>query len=334
MLTRALHRSGRSVSLAAFVLASAFPAVVSASHALDQSGGAAKPAAEKPTSGSPATGKQSSAPAAPAKGSDASGGSGGAAPAGQATSGQDGAKPSLPEGKVVVAGAPDETLLKRPGDVIEPAAQTILDRAEKAAMDVSVLELVTEYQAKTFDGEAPAFGSVVAPQKVLMQYTRRDALSMPRMRVEAADPATGGLVIIFDGDGSAVLDLDRKLWTPTRAGFPEEAQIALASLPRWVIERRSKGFIKARNGGQLRPGGNEMVAARVIGTEVVDGEECDVVSCAIASRVFEDGAESQIDPGPTKYTRTFETVAIARVDGLPRRIHVVSEVPGRGPAGN
>lgn len=255
-------------------------------------------------------------------------------PAGQSTPTGTGSAPGLPDGPVVESGKPDPSLAARPGDVIDPAAKAILDRAEKASMDLRVLEMVTEYRAKMLDGSQPPVGSVVPPAKVLVQYNRRDAFSMPRMRVEPADASSGGMVVIFDGDGSAVLDLERKLWFPTRTGFAEEAQPALLSLPAWIVDRRSKGLIKARNGGKVRPGGNELVAARVLGTEVLDGEECDLVTSAIAFRLFEDGEESQINPGPPKYARMFETVAFARKDGLPRRIHTVAEVPGLGPNGN
>jgi len=313
MLTRPTLRSGLFLTLAACAVASVAPAALLA------------PPADKTPAGKAPAG-QPAPPAQPApKGST---GSGQTAPTGS------GDAPGLPEGPVLTPQAIDTSVAKRPGDVIDPAAQAILNRAEKAAMETELFDMVTEYQAKTFDGEAPAPGAVVPPMRVLVQYTKRDAFSMPRMRIEPVDPAAGGTVIIFDGDGSAVLDLDKKLWVPTRVGFPPEAQAGLLSLPRWIVEKRSKGFIKARNGGQVRPGGNELVAARVLGTEVVDGEECDVVVSAIAMRLFEDGEESQINPGPPKYARTFETVAFARKDGLPRRIHVVSEIPGRGPNGN
>jgi len=318
MLPRPTLRSGLSLTLVACAFASA------ASAAL-----LAPPAEKTPSEQTPAGNAPAAQPAPPAQ----------PAPKGSTRSGQTtptgtGDAPGLPEGPVVSSQAIDISVAKRPGDVIDPAAQAILNRAEKAAMETELFDMVTEYQAKTFDGEAPAQGAVVAPMRVLVQYTRRDAFSMPRMRIEPVDPAAGGTVVIFDGDGSAVLDLDKKLWVPTRVGFPPEAQVGLLSLPRWIIEKRSKGFIKARNGGQVRPGGNEMVAARVLGTEVVDGEECDVVVSAIAMRLFEDGEESQINPGPPRFSRVFETVAFARKDGLPRRIQVVSEIPGRGPNGN
>ena len=328
MTNSSLRRTGldrafpaASVTLAlslALSTASARPAAMLAPPATAPAADASKPAAKAGQDG-----KATPAPAQPA-----------GKPAGPSTPSGTGSAPGLPDGPVVQPGAPDLSAAARPGDVIDPAAKAILDRAEKAAMDLNVLELITEYQAKMLDGTEPPAGSNVAPAKVLVQYNRRDAFSMPRMRVEPVDPSAGGMVVIFDGDGSAVLDLGKKLWFPTRTGFAEEAQPALLSLPRWVIDRRSKGFIKARNGGKVRPGGNELVVARILGTEVLDGEECDVVACAIAYRLFEDGEESQIEPGPPKYARIFETVAVARKDGIPRRIHVVAEVPGRGPNGN
>jgi hypothetical protein len=349
MLTRPTLRSGLALTLVACTIASVAPAALlappaSASESPSSKEQPAPPAGngltpegkrkqdskqvEKPTGSAPGGSKAGTSENSATTSTNTSG-----APSQGAPSGSD-VSIALPEEAVVTPESVDLDAATRPGDVIEPSAQAILARAERAAMDVRVLELVTEYQSKTFDGNPPARGGVVPPTKVLLQYNKRDSVSMPRLRVEPVDPAAGGSVVIFDGDGSAVLDLGRKLWYPTRSGFPGEAQAALMSLPRWVVETRSKGLIKERSSGKVRPGGNQLVAARVIGTEVVDGEECDVVVSAIASRVFQDDEATRATGGPMTYTRQFETVAFSRTDGLPRRIHVVSEVPGRGPNGN
>ena len=79
--------------------------------------------------------------------------------------------------------------------------------------------------------------------------------------------------------------------------------------------------------------GTDILAARVIGTETVDGELCDLVTTAVAFPQFAEGPGEDGKAQEPEFIRIFETYAFARKDGLPRRIQILSEVPGQGPFG-
>lgn len=243
------------------------------------------------------------------------------------------AEPSLPDGPVLDPAIANHKA-RRLTDVYEPEAKKILDRADAAALAIVSLDLETEYVSKPLEGQTTTFAGSHEPCRVVLEYTTRDAISMPRLRFE---PVIGGKRIadfVYDGRSGISLDLESKRGYVHPQGFPPQARPFVASMPRWIMERRTRAFVAQNPRGDGRGIGTDIVAARVVGTETVDGEICDVVTTAVAFPQFseapgEDGKAQEPD-----FIRIFETYAFARKDGLPRRIHIVSEVPGQGPFGN
>jgi hypothetical protein len=243
------------------------------------------------------------------------------------------AKPALPDGPAIDTAVPSHKA-KRVTDVIEPEAQKLLDRADTAAFSIVSLDLETEYVTKPLEGATSTFAGNREPCRVVMEYTTRDAISMPRLRFE---PLIGGKRIadfVYDGRSGISLDLAAKVGYPNPEGFPVQARPFVASMPRWIMDRRTRTFVKSNPRAGSGTVGTEVLAARVVGTETVDGEMCDVVTTAVAFPQFSDAPGEDGKQQEPEYIRIFETYAFARKDGLPRRIHIVSEVPGQGPFGN
>jgi hypothetical protein len=243
------------------------------------------------------------------------------------------AKPALPEGPAIDTAVPSHKA-KRVTDVIEPDAQKLLDRADAAALSVVSLDLETEYVSKPMEGATRTFAGNREPCRVVMEYTTRDAISMPRLRFEPVISGKRIADFVYDGRSGISLDLEAKVGYTNPEGFPVQARPFVASMPRWIMDRRTRAFVKSNpraGGGSV---GTEVLAARVVGTETVDGEMCDVVTTAVAFPQFSDAPGEDGKQQEPEYIRIFETYAFARKDGLPRRIHIVSEVPGQGPFGN
>lgn len=222
----------------------------------------------------------------------------------------------------------------RVGDAIDPAAAAILDRASAVLLAMRSFEATTETKGKAFVEEVPP-GTDVGPARVTLRFRSQDGVAMPHMRVDTlgagreAEPTRMGA---FDGKASISIDVPARQYNAAR-GFGALTLAEFSALPRWAIETRTKAALKAakREGGVVM---SKRVAARVVGTELVDGEECDVVATTLVLDAFMSDPSSASDSmNERKPVRMIETIAFARKDGLPRRIVTASENPGEGPYG-
>lgn len=107
----------------------------------------------------------------------------------------------------------------------------------------------------------------------------------------------------------------------------------MPSLPGWLLNERSYSLLRlTKQEGTEHLG--ERAAARVIGTETIDGLECDIVMSAIDTTQYnEDPSSAKAIKDGSAFVRIFETAAFARIDGLPRRIEYAPEIPGQGLSG-
>lgn len=247
------------------------------------------------------------------------------------------ATPSLPESEPVPQrAAPNEADTgRRVSDVIEPAAKKILDRAESVAMDLRTIDLVTENRVKTWDDAKPSAGALTEPCRVVLGFSFRDTMSMPKLRMEPTQGGQPYALVVFDGRQGLLLELPTKRYWTSTTDWSALGSAFLGSLPRWIVENRIRGLSReaAASGASARMG--DVVAARVLGTEVVDGVECDiVVSAIVTDKINDDPSNKQSLVDGTESVRLLETTAFARTDGLPRRINLVAELPGQGHLGD
>lgn len=222
----------------------------------------------------------------------------------------------------------------RVGDAISPEAAAILDRASAVLLALRTFEAVTETKGKAIVEEVPP-GIDVGPARVALRFRSQDGISMPFMRIDtlgAGRDAEPTRIAAFDGKSSIAIDLPARQFNAAR-GFSALTLADYSAMPRWAIEARTKAALKAakRDGGVLM---SRRVAARVLGTETVDGEECDVVGSVLVVDAFmSDPSNPSGSMDQRRPVRMLETIAFARKDGLPRRIVTASENPGEGPTG-
>ena len=221
----------------------------------------------------------------------------------------------------------------RVGDAISPEAAAILDRSSAVLLALRTFEAVTETKGKAFVEEVPP-GIDVGPARVALRFRSQDGVTMPHMRIEtlgAGRDAEPTRIAAFDGKSSIAIDVPARQFNAAR-GFSALTLLDYSAMPRWAIEARTKAALKAakRDAGVLM---SRRVAARVLGTETIDGEECDVVGSVLVIDAFTSDPSGGGSMDQRKAVRMLETIAFARKDGLPRRIVTASENPGEGPYG-
>ena len=310
-------RRARSVGLA---LASVALAICSAVQGSQSAPGAtppaktpadAKPSGQKPSAAPP----QGTAPAAPpAPEIDV--------PREPLVDGVKGTRP--PEAK-------DGQVAKKPSafqmaDVIEPKALEIITRGTTVAGSLKTISLVASGEMEGGDPASVPAG-YGAPHEVTLQYVHTDAYSLPRMRIS---PVSSGGVVVFTHNGSRglLVDTGAKVYREARSDWPTVAPFAWSAIPAWLTNERQLVIAAGRTSTQieLRP---VIVAAKVTGTETIDGVECDIVQMVKSRDVYADDAGNGI-PGIIDVQRMFVEVAYARLDGFPRR--VVQQVDAEGSA--
>lgn len=204
----------------------------------------------------------------------------------------------------------------RVSDAIDPKAGSILKRAMQVIVDLRTISMVTQTRA---EGDAAAnlpagFG---APHEVTLEYRYNDALSLPRMRVS---PVSSAGVVVFTHSGTEALIVDNgaKIYRKARSDWPKLAPFVVPALPAWLVSERQM-VITARKKSPEAPLMPEMSAASMLGTETVDGTECDLVKMVRYLDVYSDDT-GQGQPGIVDAKRVVFEIAFARTDGFPRRI--------------
>ena len=235
-------------------------------------------------------------------------------------------KPDAPNSEIdvpkepLVPGAPRQAPAKpekgRVSDAIDPKAEAILKRAMQVIVDLRTISMVTQTRA---EGDAaanlpPGFG---APHEVTLEYRYNDALSLPRMRVSPVSSA-GVVVFTHSGTEALVVDNGAKIYRKARSDWPKLAPFVVPALPAWLVSERQMA-ITARKKAPEAPLTPEMSAASILGTETVDGTECDLVKMVRYLDVYSDDT-GQGQPGIVDAKRIVFEIAFARTDGFPRRI--------------
>ena len=221
------------------------------------------------------------------------------------------------------AGAPADPQTIRVDDSIDPKAYAIVQRGFQLAGTIKTVEMVTETKLEGVDPATlpPGFGT---PHEVALDFFRRDALSLPRMRVS---PVSSGGAVVFTNNGTEALIVDNgeKIFRRSKSDWAKMAPFALPALPAWLVSERQAAISAGKKSSEieLRP---VMVAARVIGTETIDGTECDVVRVVKNLDLQADDA-GHGKPGIVDAMRVIYEIAYARIDGFPRRIVKFDEVP-------
>ena len=220
----------------------------------------------------------------------------------------------------LVPGVPGQAPAKpekgRVSDAIDPKAEAIVLRAMQLIMDLRTISMVTKTRA---EGDAavnlpPGFGE---PHEVTLEYPYKDALSLPRMRVSPVSSA-GVVVFTHSGTEALVVDNGAKIYRKGRSDWPKIAPFVLTALPAWLVSERQMA-ITAKKQAPDAPLKPDMSMASMLGTETLDGTECDVVKMVRYLDVYAEDT-GQGKPGIVDAKRMVFEIAFARTDGFPRRV--------------
>ena len=222
--------------------------------------------------------------------------------------------------------------------IVQADAMAIVERAREKLAAVRTLDCITLTERVGPPTARGDFGIGVR-HRVQLRFERSDAISVPFFRITRIDSTSEGDVLgptsIYDGRRSIVVhDADQSYFDPG-AEWIRTVGPVIPALPQWFLsERAAAAQRKTAAANRLpSPVEPEVLGARVIAIEELDGQTCDVVelyeSKAVISFSDTNGAPEIVDE--RRYT---VTTHFARSDGMPRRV-VTRDLPGPGdsPAG-
>jgi thiol-disulfide isomerase/thioredoxin len=230
---------------------------------------------------------------------------------------------AAPKPPVPAAAAPSAPAAK---PAIDPDAKAVWDRAVAATRALKSVEMRS--QMRMPDG-AP-LPTAAMPEGLLDEHHVVIAFAQPgkddelgmdgglpgRVRIERMAGGVPAKVLVMDAKGATLVDRSAKTW----CGGEDWTRIAgtmMVAIPDWYMEHRLRGDKDAEARELLgapelpRPAIDRMSLA---GSVTLDGVECDVVR--VHRRM--DDADAGTAPGVSGGLT--ETYALARGDGLPRRI--------------
>ncbi|MFZ9879787.1 MAG: TlpA family protein disulfide reductase [Phycisphaerales bacterium] len=240
--------------------------------------------------------------------------------------------------------APAAALPKEP-DVVDEKAKAVYDRAVAAAKALKGLELVS---TTTIKGDPAALAGLPAnfgkPHRVSIMLHQRGASSGGKMRIDQLEGSTPvrTLVDVRESDGNESILIDHAAKTFVRGeSIFEVGMDFFGELPIWIFDARAEGPDAVVEPGMPMSGPSKLVAAKLFGSEKIDGEECDVIGLVrevpIDTRGMIDmdgdaeggGAQNAADEAEmAQILRVKVLLAIARADALPRRMSMMPEMPG------
>ncbi len=258
---------------------------------------------------------------------------------------------ALQEGKVATSATPATAVtptgtppaIAPSGQVSAPAidekAKALYDAAVAKARSIKSIELRVQMKLEGADG-APADGAAAEEMKGMMpaglgsvfrvkisfaekiEAGMSDVGSMriERIAKDASDGAAAGEVAEwFTSNGqSALLVQPAKKTYSEGSDWMELVQPVFMGMPQWFIEQRLEA---ATPGAMPRP---TLISASLAGSTTIDELECDVVRLV---RELDMSAMGGLPEGMSQKLKLKETLALAKCDGLPRRIHVEPELP-------
>jgi thiol-disulfide isomerase/thioredoxin len=216
------------------------------------------------------------------------------------------------------APAAPATPTKAAADTIDPKAKTIYDGAVSAAKKMKSFGYTCEMTVKPGMGEGNPY-VLTQPARVLLEFGSDDMTPLNRFRIESLKDGKPTQVITFDGTKTVMMDVATKSYTEGDTNWFRLVGPLGAALPQWCGSHRM-------GGGQddMQP---KLVSATVTGEETIDGTPCDVVLAVRELTVPGDDSEGEATPQKVRFE---ETLAIARTDGIPRRIGQLTKMVGPG----
>lgn len=218
---------------------------------------------------------------------------------------------------------PEPAKAELPPLVVHREAELIAERARETLKAIRTFSCETMLEGS---GASVAGIEILGVwHRVQMRFQTQDGLSIPKFRItridrSAADGIAGPTIVY---SGSRALEFDERTQTFTDLGnnWFQAVGAALPALPQWVLEERFKNAQRARTpaGAPPNPLDPVIIGARILRTEELDGQTCDVVEFFMERNIVsmtEEGAAGGV-VGKGLY---IETIHYARSDSLPRRV--------------
>lgn len=259
-------------------------------------------------------------------------------------------QPNQPEAATPEAATPEPTPKPAPELSPEPPAALVAPPLTKQAEAVAILERAREKLAgvRTLDcvsltestGDAansiPGLGK---RNRVQLRFQYDDAVSVPFFIVTPIfDTATGEVLgprAIYDGKRAVILDDAARTFVDPGRNWFDVVGPNLSAIPQWFLKERMT-LARRKPGANLTGAGAiepELLGARILGVEQLDGQECDVVELYYSKPIVK-FSETTGKPEVVDEQRHTETVHFARADAMPRKI-VIRDIPHpSAPAGS
>jgi thiol-disulfide isomerase/thioredoxin len=209
-----------------------------------------------------------------------------------------------------------------PARLVEPRANSIIERGIAAAKSLETLEVVS-YMTLEGPGAADAGQAPSTPARWIMDFRgAKDDAPFVRVAIESLQDGEAVRRVNFNGTEARSADLVKKTYM---VGEFRAVGDQSTMMPGWFVDNRL-GMAPVGGGPddmRIPP----LVDARMVGEETLDGTACDLVRSTRAKLLpaldAPDGAKI-----PAREMRIVETVAYARADGLPRRATIEIQLDG------
>lgn len=218
---------------------------------------------------------------------------------------------------------PEPAKPELPPLVVHPEAELIAARARETLRAIQTIRCETMLEGS---GASVAGIEILGVwHRVQMRFHARDGMSIPKFRItrlnRSADGEVAAPTIVYGGSGALEFDERTQTYTDHGNNWFRAVGAALPALPQWILEERFKNAQRARMpaGAPPNPLDPVIIGARILGTEELDGQICDVVEFFIERpkvSMTEDGAPGEV----VGRGLAIETIHYARSDSLPRRI--------------
>lgn len=160
-------------------------------------------------------------------------------------------------------------------------------------------------------------------RRVQLRFVQLDSISMPNFRITHLDQGpegdVAGAVALFDGKRAILVDDRSRTYFDPGSEWLKVVGPHLPAIPRWYfVERAAAARMpdEVEASEILLP---DIVGARILRTEELDGQACDVVEVFKSQNVVAEGDTTTEVVDEIRYT---ETIHYARSDGMPRRVEL------------
>ncbi len=203
-----------------------------------------------------------------------------------------------------------------PTPAIDPRAKAIYDGA---LARIAALQSI-EFTVRPFIGSLAASSvppGFDTPASVAIDFAGVDA---PHVVVRPRD--TRAWEVVFDARHALFVDFDRRIYHEGGASAASVAREVSQSLPNWLLAAHEHALHPER--------APRIASIAFVSEEEIDGVACDIVRVELVSSPAVRGEQVRDSEGKNAgkpaEIRVIDTVAIARVDRLPRRVESAPEI--------